>query len=251
MLRGNERKDIFIDEEDKEKFIKIVFQKKTNNAFKLYAYCLMDNHLHLVIKEQKETISQIIKKIATSYAYYFNHKYKRVGHLFQDRYKSETIEDEAYLLSAIRYVHNNPEKAEITKKEKYKWSSYPNYIDLLNHHREIPEIKEILEMFSSDIERALKEFIHYSNQYEEKNFLEMEETIKSEIDEENVNEYINRYLKSRNLKKEDLKRKEHTKQKEELIRRLTKRSNLSKRKIAILTGVNRETVRKVSEEPSP
>ncbi len=250
MLRGNERKDIFIDEEDKGKFIKIVFKKKADEAFKLYAYCIMGNHLHLVIQEQKEPISRIVKKITTSYAYYFNNKYKRVGHLFQDRYKSETIEDEPYLLSVIRYVHNNPEKAEITKKEKYKWSSYSNYIDILNY-TEIPEIKEILEMFSSDIERALKEFIHYSNKYEEKNFLEMKETIKSEIDEENVNEYINEYLKSRNLKKEDLKRREHTKQKEDLIQQLKKRSNLSKRKIAILIGVNRETVRKVSKEPSP
>jgi DNA-binding transcriptional regulator YiaG len=67
----------------------------------------------------------------------------------------------------------------------------------------------------------------------------MKETIKSEIDEENGNEYINGYLKSKNLKKEDL------------IQQLTKRSNLSKRKIAILIGVNRETVRKVSGEPSP
>jgi len=75
--------------------------------------------------------------------------------------------------------------------------------------------------------------------HEDINFLEMKETIKSEIDEENVNEYINGYLKSRNLKKEDL------------IRQLKKRSNLSKRKIAILIGVNRETVRKVSKEPSP
>jgi DNA-binding transcriptional regulator YiaG len=106
-------------------------------------------------------------------------------------------------------------------------------------------------LFSSDIEKALKEFINFSNKYEEKNFLEMKETVKSEIDEENVNEYINKYLKSRNLKKEDLKRREHTKQKEDLIRQLRKRSNLSKRKIAILIGVNRETVRKVSKEPSP
>ncbi len=250
MLRGNERKDIFIDEEDKEKLIKTVFKKKADEAFKLYAYCIMDNHLRLVIKEQKEPISRIVKKIATSYAYYFNNKYKRVGHLFQDRYKSETIEDEAYLLPVIRYVHHNPEKTEITKKEKYRWSSYSNYLNPLNHHTELPEIKEILEMFSSDIERALKEFIHYSNKYEEKNFLEMKETIKSEIDEENVNEYINGYLKSRNFKKEDLKKREHTKQKEDLIQQLIKRSNLSKRKIAILIGVNRETVRKVSKEPS-
>ena len=251
MLRGNERKDIFVDKQDKKKFIMTVIQKKANEAFKLYAYCIMDNHLHLVIKEQNEPISQIVKKITTSYAYYFNNKYKRVGHLFQDRYKSETIEDEPYLLSVIRYVHNNPEKAEITKKEKYKWSSYSTYIDILNHHTEIPEIKEILEMFSSDIEKALKGFIHYSNKYEDMNFLEMKETIKSEIDEENVNEYIDGYLKSRNLKKEDLKRREHTKQKEDLIQQLKKRSNLSKRKIAVLIGVNRETVRKVSKEPSP
>ena len=106
-------------------------------------------------------------------------------------------------------------------------------------------------MFSSDIERVLKEFIHYSNKYEEKNFLEMREIVESEINEENVNEYIKGYLKSRNLKKEDLKRREHTKQKEDLIQQLKKRSNLSKRKIAILIGVNRETVRKVSKEPSP
>ena len=141
MLRGNERKDIFIDNEDKEKLIKIILHKKADETFKLYAYCIMDNHLHLIVKEQKETISQIIKKIAISYAYYFNNKYKRVGHLFQDRYKSETIEDEPYLLSVIRYIHNNPEKAGITKKEKYKWSSYSNYMDILNPYTEVHEIK--------------------------------------------------------------------------------------------------------------
>ena len=251
MLRGNERKDIFIDEEDKEKFIKIVFKKKTDKAFKLFAYCIMGNHLHLIIKEQKEPISRIIKRITTSYAYYFNNQYKRVRHLFQDRFKSETIEDEPYLLSAIRYIHNNPEKAKITKKEKYRWSSYSNYIDILNHHSEIPEIKEILEMFSSDIEKALKEFKNFSNKDEKENFLEMKETIKSEINEENANEYLNGYLKSKSLKKEDLKKRGHMKQREDLVLQLKKRSNLSDRKIAILIGVNRETVRKLSGEPSP
>jgi len=68
------------------------------------------------------------------------------------------------------------------------------------------EIKEILEMFSSDIKKALKEFIRYNNKYKEKNFLEMKQTVKSEIDEENVNEYINEYLKSRNLRKENFKK---------------------------------------------
>ena len=68
------------------------------------------------------------------------------------------------------------------------------------------EIKEIPELFSSDIKKALKEFIRYNNKYKEKNFLEMKQTVKSEIDEENVNEYINEYLKSRNLRKENFKK---------------------------------------------
>lgn len=251
MLRGNERKDIFIDEEDKGKFIKIVFKKKVDEAFKLYAYCIMNNHLHLVIKEQKEPISRIIKKIATSYAYYFNNKYKRVGHLFQDRYKSETIEDEPYLLSVIRYIHNNPEKAGIDKKEKYKWSSYNNYIRILTNKVEAPEIIEILEIFSLNTKKALKEFIDYGDKHEEKNFLEMKKITEFEINEENVKEYINKYLKSESLKKEDLKKREHIRQRDNLIHQLIKKSNLSKRKIAILIGVNREIVRKLSKEPSP
>jgi REP element-mobilizing transposase RayT len=251
MLRGNERKDIFIDKQDKKKFIKTVIQKKADKAFKLYAYCIMDNHVHLVIKEQKEPISRIVKKITTSYAYYFNNKYKRVGHLFQDRYKSETIEDEPYLLSVIRYIHNNPEKAGISKKEQYKWSSYPNYIEVLNHHIEIPEIKEVLEIFSLDTKKALKEFINYSNKYEEKDFLEMKKIIEPEINEENVGEYIDEYLKSRSLKKENLKKRENVEERENLVQQLLRKSNFSRRKIAILIGVNRETVRKVSKEPSP
>ncbi|OGD35768.1 hypothetical protein A2V94_05390 [Candidatus Atribacteria bacterium RBG_16_35_8] len=251
MLRGNERKDIFIDKQDKKKFIKTVIQKKADEAFKLYAYCIMDNHIHLVIKEQKEPIPRIVKKITTSFAYYFNNKYKRVGHLFQDRYKSETIEDEPYLLSVIRYIHNNPEKAEITKKEKYKWSSYPNYIEILRKKIELPEIKEILEIFSLDTKKALKEFINYSNKHEEKNFLEMKKIIESEINEENVEEYIDEYLKSRSLKKENLKKRENVEERENLVQQLLRKSNFSRRKIAILIGVNREAVRKVSKEPSP
>jgi len=251
MLRGNERKDIFIDKQDKKKFIKTVIQKKADEAFKLYAYCIMDNHVHLVIKEQKEPISRIVKKITTSFAYYFNNKYKRVGHLFQDRYKSETIEDEPYLISVIRYIHNNPEKAGISKKERYKWSSYSNYIEILGKTIELPEIKEILEIFSLDTKKALKEFINYSNKYEEKNFLEMKKIIESEINEENVEEYINEYLKSRSSKKENLKKRENVEERENLVQQLLRKSNFSRRKIAILIGVNREAVRKVSKEPSP
>jgi putative transposase len=110
MLRGNEKKNVFIDDEDKIKIIEVIENKKREKNFYLYAYCVMDNHIHLVIKEGAESISGIIKRIFVSYAMYFNKKYKRVGHVFQDRFKSEVVESDSYLLGLIKYVHKNPEK---------------------------------------------------------------------------------------------------------------------------------------------
>lgn len=135
MMRGNEKKDIFIDEEDKMKFIDILIEKKQDEAYYLYAYCLMNNHVHLIIKEGKDELSRIMKRINISYAHYFNDKYDRVGHIFQDRFRSEAIESEAYLLSAIRYIHMNPVKANVVKEtSQYSWSSYNLYIDQSNNH---------------------------------------------------------------------------------------------------------------------
>jgi len=251
MLRGNERKDIFIDHFDKEKFLFKLFDVKKNNAFTLYAYCIMGNHVHLIIKEENGKISSIMKKIAIRYAQYFNNRYNRVGHVFQDRFKSAPIENEVYLLSAIRYVHNNPEKAGISKKETYQWSSYSEYINILSGKSPLPEIEEILDMFSSNRKKGVKEFINYSSESDKNNFLDILEKKEFEISEKNVLDYINGYLKSKNLTKEDLIKKKYKKQREDLIQRLIRKSDLSKRKIAFYCGINRETVRMLSQEPSP
>jgi putative transposase len=120
MLRGNNREKIFRDEEDKARMIDTLGDKKKAEEYFLYAYCVMDNHIHLIIKEGKDPIASIVKRIATSYSYYFNKKYKRIGHVFQERFKSENIEDESYLLAAIRYVHQNPVKPGIGTVDGYK-----------------------------------------------------------------------------------------------------------------------------------
>ena len=91
MLRGNARENVFIDDQDKGKLLKIIFEKKKDELFLLYAYCVMNNHAHFVLKEMKESISNSMKKVTTSYAIYFNKKYNRVGHVFQDRFRSEVI----------------------------------------------------------------------------------------------------------------------------------------------------------------
>lgn len=96
MLRGINQQQIFEDNEDFEKLLQVLKDCKAISEYKIFAYCLMGNHVHLVIKEGKEPIEQIMKRIATRFVYWYNVKYQRVGHLFQDRFKSEPVENNEY-----------------------------------------------------------------------------------------------------------------------------------------------------------
>ena len=129
MLRGINHQIIFEEREDYERFIKTLARYKTISGYTVYAYCLMSNHIHLLIKEGKENLEQIMKRVAGSYVYWYNWKYKRVGHLFQDRFKSEPVETEEYFLTALRYIHQNPIKAKVsTDISQYEFSSYTEYL---------------------------------------------------------------------------------------------------------------------------
>jgi len=241
MLRGNEKKDIFIDPEDKGKVIQLLHAKKIKAEYLIYAYCIMSNHMHLVVKEGNESISEAIKKVATAYAYYFNKKYRRVGHVFQDRFKSECIEDERYLLAAIRYVHQNPVKAGLCKAENYKWSSYKVYVKGANRYGALPETGEILSFFSNERQQAIAHFKEFIGQVEEREFLDIED---EQMDEENLHQFINRYLVEKGVKFDELSRVENKRIRNELIVEIVSQSNLSLRRISELTGFNRETVRR-------
>jgi REP element-mobilizing transposase RayT len=143
MIRGINQQIIFEDDEDNLKFLEILKEYKTISGYSMLAYCLMGNHIHLLTKEEKEPLSQIFKRIGGKYVYWYNGKYKRTGHLFQDRFKSEPVEDEKYLLTVLRYIHQNPMKAGITDVLKYPWSSYESYIN-----KNINEIVDIETIFS-------------------------------------------------------------------------------------------------------
>ena len=93
ILRGINQQQIYEETEDYHKFIGILKDCQVLSGFKLYAYCLMGNHVHMMIKVEGESLEQIIKRIGGRYVYWYNSKYSRVGHLFQDRFKSEPIED--------------------------------------------------------------------------------------------------------------------------------------------------------------
>jgi REP element-mobilizing transposase RayT len=130
MMRGVNNQQIFNDDEDCVTFLTFLKECKDISGFKLYAYCLMGNHIHLLLQTGKEGLAQTIKRLGTKYAYRYNLKYNRIGHLFQDRFKSEPIEDDRYFFAALRYIHQNPVKAGLAKRiDRYRWSSYGEYIN--------------------------------------------------------------------------------------------------------------------------
>jgi len=129
MIRGINQQVIFEDTEDNEKMLQTLSEVKAVSKCKVFAYCLMHNHYHIVLKVEEESLEQIFKRLGSRYVYWYNIKYNRLGHLYQDRYKSEAIESDRNLLAVIRYVHQNPVKAGIVKDvSDYPWSSYTEYI---------------------------------------------------------------------------------------------------------------------------
>ena len=128
MLRGINRQTIFEDNEDMNCFLTEVRRCKDISDFKLYAFCLMSNHVHLLLETDQEPLDMIFRRLGSRYAGWYNRKYGRVGHLFQDRYRSEKVETEQYFLTALRYILQNPMKAGLEQQPgSYRWSSYLAY----------------------------------------------------------------------------------------------------------------------------
>ncbi|MBI4745378.1 MAG: transposase [Deltaproteobacteria bacterium] len=127
--RGNEQRDIFKSQKDREKFLYYLDSAKERYGAAIHAYCLMSNHFHLLLETPRGNLSEIMRHIVGAYTTYFNIKRKRAGHLFQGRYKSILIEGDEYATELSRYIHLNPVRAGIVAlPEEYKWSSYQSYI---------------------------------------------------------------------------------------------------------------------------
>ena len=128
IIKGIDESTIFYDDEDRNVFLNKLRISKKKYKYKVLAYCLMSNHVHLVISIENENLSKGIQSLIIRYASYFNKKYDHKGPFVQNRFKSKNIENLDYFLKVCRYVHRNPEKAGIERLDKYKWSSYHEYI---------------------------------------------------------------------------------------------------------------------------
>ena len=130
VLRGINRQKIFEDGEDYRRFQETLAKYREECGYSLYGYCLMPDHVHLVLREGKQPLETIMRRVGASYVYWYNAKYARTGHLFQDRYRSEPVESDSRLLTVIRYIHWDPVKAGLCgAPETYPFSSYPRYFE--------------------------------------------------------------------------------------------------------------------------
>jgi len=159
LVRGNNRGSLFYDDEDRQRYLVTLARITSENCATVLGYCLMDNHVHLLIKASLDKISNLMHRLGVSYAYYFNMKYEHTGHVFQNRYKSENVEDDIYLKTVIRYIHHNPVKAGLAvRSDAYPWSSCQVYCGGKEYGPELTNTGFILSLFSDQYEQALMVF---------------------------------------------------------------------------------------------
>lgn len=143
MLKGCAGQLIFEDDDDRLYFLNLLNSRFTSAHIRLLAWCLMDNHVHLLFDDLDNQMSVAMHAIDTAYAKHFNQKTGRRGPVFQERFKSVIISDDKQLLRCVRYIHDNPAKAGISSAPLYRWSSFHEYFS----HPEICDCEGILNLF--------------------------------------------------------------------------------------------------------
>lgn len=156
--RGNERRNIYLDDGDRKEFLGILEEYHERYSILIHSYVLMDNHYHLILETPQGNLLKVMHGINGRYTGYFNRKYQRAGHLFQGRYKGILVDKDTYLVQLSRYVHLNPAKARmVSKPEEHMWSSYPGYIRK-GKGAEWVEYSWILSKFGEDNKSAARAY---------------------------------------------------------------------------------------------
>ncbi|HOL16824.1 MAG TPA: transposase [Bacillota bacterium] len=256
ILRGNEGKKIFFRKRDKTRFLEILHKVVKKYNCHLYSYCLMNNHIHLIIYDNGNDISIIVKSLATRYAMYFNKAYHRKGHLFLDRFRSEIIDNDDYLLRASRYIHNNPVKAFLADSAAdYHWSSYHHYTGNTTEYQDLVNTDKVLKIISNNLTDARCEYIRFVDQAppdtdidkfidvdegettaaaEEKEYIQNLEAAGKRISELMAQKKISRTELSVNRKKRN-----------EIIREIRKNSALTLKEIGSMFALSESAVCKI------
>lgn len=231
ILRGINKQDIFFDNQDRYKFMNELIKTKEKYDYQLITYCLMPNHVHFEIVDKNNELSKIIQTLTVSYSSYFNKKYDRIGHLFQNRYFSKPIETETYLLKLHRYIHQNPVKAGISNLNTYRWSSYKSYI--YKEDDKVTDTELIKSYF--DTMKELKDFNNQNIKYNYDDVLEFE--IKKRFTDDEVIEILKEQLKIENIQNIQKYNKVH---RELILTKIKNINGISCAQLSRILGINKK-----------
>ena len=243
MMRGNNKESIFTRTSEKSYFKDLLKEVMEEGLIDIAAYCIMDNHVHIVIKAELNNMTKALKKINIKYAMNFNKERNRIGHVFQDRYKSEIVGNDMHLIQVIRYVHNNPVKAKMVKEcNDYKWSSFNEYIKENKSRIVSKRQKEII----LSLNNGIGNFIEFHKIEDDNEYLEINED-RDLYRLEKAQRIISTYFKEKGI----IEAKELNINPiflEEIIIKLLDNTKLSQRKIASILGISHNSVYLINKE---
>lgn len=239
MWRGANRQEIFHDDEDCKSLLDILHKYRLKTKMRIYGWCLMNNHIHLLIREGNEDLAITMKRIGVSFVSYYNWKYETSGHLFQDRFKSENVENDQYLLTVIRYIHQNPLKAKMVKRvDEWRWSSCRPYYGIEDPFRKLLDPSMILGMFSEDRIVAIERFKEFNERVNQDQCLE-DQTRERRYTDEEARELIKKRLNGMEIAQVKSLPKL---QRNEILKKTKGIKGLSQRQIARILGVSRTLI---------
>jgi REP element-mobilizing transposase RayT len=160
VARGNERRPLFRDDADRERYLALLGEACDRHGARVLAWCLMPNHVHLALQSGAVPVSRVVHDVHARYAQYFNRRYDRVGHLFQGRFRSLLVDRNEWLLEVVRYVHRNPVKARlVSRPEEYPWSSHGAYLGTAPPWLAAGEVLSLLAGSRPKARKLFQEFV--------------------------------------------------------------------------------------------
>ena len=240
ILKGINGQDIFEEDADKTKFLYILSDAKTECGFELYAYALMNNHVHLILREKEIPLDKIFKRIGSRYVLWFNTKYVRSGHLFQDRFMSEPIEDDEYLTTAICYIHYNPLRGGLSHDLRYEFSSYPDYL-LETGDGGVSQTERLFHDLTDTTpmtKMGAKQFLDFHDVSKEQSIMEISALSGHYLTEEAAREILSKHCNINSAA--DFQR--YPKEQQIEIIRFARDKGISIRQLNRLTGVSRSMI---------
>lgn len=252
IARGNNHTHVLNQEQDKREYLILTDKYLKKYGARLYAYVIMDNHVHLLIQVGEEPLSKVMQLIQQTYTAYYNRKYKQSGHVFEQRYKAILCEKDAYLLLLIRYIHQNPLRAGIGNLD-YSWSSHKEYA---TGTRGRCEVDEVLQMLSGDKGKAVVQYMDFVSELDEevkaKKDFEFEpdeiilENISIDLEKRSIEEVISDFENRTGYGLEVIMQKYASQSiqvlKAQLIKEIVRTTHMNQKKLADYFKVNEMTI---------